>query len=349
MPGVLQFAWMFSAALAALSCGVMAALIVARLLRQEYDRTLPDRSIQLTLGFLSYAKGESAAPALRFANRREADFILQTAIDVMRALDDDGRKRLCDLLRRAGLDVYYRRAAQRGRIPQRIAAIEFLRVFPGAETSRVLSQFRRSPVFRICIAALRALVETGDLPDLADTLKLTERAEGGRSLALFKIVAACVAADLPRAAGYLSAGISPNARIMLLKALGASGSWSAFHDVAEASLDPDPEVRAAALTSLRAMGAPAAVPVFVAATHDPDWQVRLKAVEGIGQLGKPPDRESIVPLLNDKIWWIRFRAAEAMRRLTPAPVMPPVPEPEPQKAQAKKHARRGLRKPGAAS
>jgi HEAT repeat protein len=325
---------MFSAALAALSCGVMAALIVARIAHQEYDRRLPELSIRLTFDMLAYAKGEAPAPSLDIRGRQYADLVMQTALDVAHALEGEALQRLRSLLRGASLDAYYRRAATHGRIPLRVAAIEFLRMFPDAETARVLAGLTHAPAFRICIAALRTLVEIGDLPSLESVLRLTGRAEGGRSLSLFRIVEACVRADLPVALNHLKADLPSRTRIMLLKALGAAGAWAAFRDVGEAALDPDPEVRAAALTALRAMAAPAAVPIFVAATRDPDWQVRLKAVEGIGQLGKPADRPSIEPLLDDSVWWIRFRAAEAMQRLEPLPASLPSP------ARAKKKPRK---------
>lgn len=315
MPSALQIVWSLSIALATLSLMSLTALIGARIVRQHRDRRLIERRKNLTSELLRYALSEGEHPVVPVRTQHQRDTVTQIALDAFSIIDDKARARIRDVLCKVSLDASLRRGARRGRIPQRIAAIEALRLFPGLATRRTLEQAQASSKFRICLAALRTSVELGDLPDMGTILKLTDRPEGGRSLSLFKIVAACVRADLPVALSHLTRGQPPKARIMLLKAIGATGSWAAFRDIANASNDPDPEVRAAALTALRAMAAPAALPVFTAATHDPDWQVRLKAVEGIGQLGKREDRVSIETLLNDPVWWIRFRADEALHRL----------------------------------
>lgn len=315
MPVALQIVWSLSIALAVLSLVSLTALIGARIIRQHRDKSLIERRKHLASQLLRYALSGGEHPVLPVRTRHQRDIATQIALDAFSILDDRARARVTDVLCRASLDVSLRRAARRGRIPRRIAAIEALRLFPGPATRCSLEHAQASSKFRICIAALRTRVELGDLPHVGTVLKLTERPEGGRSLSLFKILEACVRADLPVALSHLTPGQSPKARIMLLKAIGATGSWAAFRDIANASIDPEPEVRAAALTALRAMAAPAALPIFTAATHDPDWQVRLKAVEGIGQLGKREDRPSIEALLNDPVWWIRFRADEALHRL----------------------------------
>ena len=315
MPAALQIVWILSIALATLSLVSLAALIGARVLRQHRDKDLIERRKLLTNELLRYALSGDEHPVVPVRTQHQRDTATQIAVDAFSILDDKARARITDVLCKVSLDASLRRVARRGRIPQRIAALEALRLFPGVATRSGLEQAQTSSNFRVCLAALRTCVELGDLPHLGTILKLTERPEGGRSLSLFKIVEACVRADLPVALGHLTPDQPPKARIMLLKAVGATGSWAAFRDIAQASIDPDPEVRAAALTALRAMAVPAALPIFTAATHDPDWQVRLKAVEGIGQLGNHGDRASIEPLLNDPIWWIRFRADEALHRL----------------------------------
>lgn len=315
MPSALQIVWTLSIALATLSLVSLTALIGARIFRQHRDKCLIERRKHLTSELLRYALSGGGHPVVPVRAQYQRDIVTQIALDAFSILDDKARARITDVLCKVSLDASLRRAARRGRIPRRIAALEALRLFPGLATRRSLEQAQASSKFRICLAALRTRVELGDLPDLVKTLKLTQRPEGGRSLVLFKIVEACVRADLPVALRHLTPGQPPEARIMLLKAIGATGSWAAFRDIANASIDPDPEVRAAALTALRAMAAPAALPIFTAATHDPNWQVRLKAVEGIGQLGKREDRASIESLLNDPVWWIRFRADEALHRL----------------------------------
>jgi len=315
MPGVLQAVWALSIAMAALSCGVMTALIVARFVRQQRDRDLPARSVQLTLDFLGYGKGGTDLPHLHAGNRHDRDLIMKTALDVSRALDDEGCRRLVRLLRGASLDAYYRRAAVRGHVPDRVAAIELLRLFRDPETVGTLKRLEGSPSFRICVAAFRTRLEIGDSPDLASVLALIERPQGGRSLSLFKIVESCTHANLPIALALLAAGLPREAQVMVLKAIGTSRSSMALTAITRSANDMDPEVRAASITALRALGAPGITPWFVAALHDFDWRVRLKAVEGLGQYGEAKDRASIEPLLNDSVWWIRLRAGEALQRL----------------------------------
>ncbi len=318
MPGLLQAVWTLSIVLAALSCGVMTALVVARLVRQQRDRDLPARSIQLTLGLLGYCKGEAGPPRLHTRSRHDCDLVMKTALDVARALEGPALDRLVELMRKASLDAYYRRAAVRGHVPDRVAAVELLRMFRDPETSRILRQLEASPSFRVCAAALRTRIEIGDLPDLASVLKLVELPQGGRSLSLFKIVEACVHANLPVALALLAAGLPREAQVMVLKAVGTSRSPMAFTAITRSANDMDPEVRAASITALRALGAPGIAPWLVAALRDADWRVRLKAVEGLGQYGDAQDRAGIEPLLNDSVWWIRFRAAEALQRLEKA-------------------------------
>jgi hypothetical protein len=315
VPGALQIVWTLSFALAALSLVSVAALVGARIFRQQREKGLLEQRKLLTSELLRYALSGGDRPVVSVRTQHQRDVVTQIALDAFSILDDKARARITDVLCSVSLDASLRRDARRGRIPQRIAAIEALRLFPGFATLRSLERAQTSSKFRICLAALRTRIELGDLPRLDTVLKLTERPEGGRSLSLFKIVEACVRADLAIALGHLTAGQPPKARIMLLKAIGATGSWAAFRDIADASIDPDPEVRAAALTALRAMAVPAALPIFSAATQDPDWQVRLKAVEGIGQLGNRGDRASIESLVDDPVWWIRFRADEALHRL----------------------------------
>ena len=320
MPGALQLVWTLSIGLAALSSVSMTVLIGARLIRQHRDHGLIERRKRLSSELLRYALsgGEESGgdmPVIPARTRHDRMVAIQTALDISAILDPEARARVSAVLRSASIDAWLRRRARRGPVPDRIAAIEAFQLFPGAETSRALDFAQISRSFRICIAALRARVETGEMPNLADVLRLTERPEGGRSLSLFKIVEACVRANPASALTLLQACSASPARIMVLKALGATGASMAFGDIATAASDPDPEVRAAAITALRALAVPAAMPHFLAATRDPDWQVRLKAVEGIGQLGGPADRASVEPLLNDSIWWIRFRADEALRRL----------------------------------
>jgi hypothetical protein len=309
---------MLSVILAASSCGVMAALVVARLVRQQRDDKLPARSIQLTVDFLAYAKGEIGPPRLRPRSRHDCDLVMMTALDVTRALEGVALERLAGLMRSASLDRYYRRAAVRGQGPGRVAAIEFLRMFRDPETIRILREIGGSSSLRICVAALRTRIEVGDIPDLGVVLKLVEHPRGGRSLSLFKIVEACVHANLPVALALLAAGLPREAQVMVLKAIGTSRSPMALTAITRSANDLDPEVRAASITALRALGAPGSAHWFVAALRDADWRVRLKAVEGLGQHGAAADRASIEPLLNDSVWWIRFRAGEALQRLESA-------------------------------
>ena len=175
MSGVLQAVWSLSFVLAALSCGVMAALIVARLIRQRRDYELPARSVKLTLDILAYSKGEINSLHLEANRRSDCDLVLKTALDVAQALEGEPLQRLVGLMRSAALDVYYRRAAVRGHIPDRVAAIEMLRLFGDAETLRSLKQLQDSNSFRICVAAMRTSIEIGEPPDLGAVLKLVER------------------------------------------------------------------------------------------------------------------------------------------------------------------------------
>ncbi len=320
MSGALQVIWSASLVLAALSCGVMTALIAARLIRQQRDRDLPAQSVNLTLGLLAYTKGEGETPRLNTRSRHSCDLIMHTALDVSRTLDVEARGRLVQMLRNAYLDAYYRRAAVRGQERDRVNAIELLRMFSDLDTLSLLQKLQDSASFRVSVAAMRTSIEVGDPPRLEAVLKLAERPEGSNSLMLFKVFEASVHASVPAALGALAAGLPRNSQVMMLKALGTSRSPMAFTAITRSTNDMDAEVRAAAITALRAHGSRKVTPWLVAALRDQDWRVRLKAVEGLGQYGSASDCASIEPLLNDSVWWIRFRANEAVERLKTASV-----------------------------
>src|SRR5262245_34356743 len=140
---------MLSIALTALSIVSMAVLVGARIMRQHRDKGLLERRKHLSSTLMSYALFGGAAPAIPIHTRHERAIAVQTALDALSILDEDARARISDALRKVSLDIRLRKAARRGRVPDRIAALEALRLFPGPETHSVLEEAQTSTIFRI--------------------------------------------------------------------------------------------------------------------------------------------------------------------------------------------------------
>jgi HEAT repeat protein len=315
MASPLAVVWTVAIGLAALSSATMAALILARLRRTLVERKDPERRARITKALIHYALADGETPTFDLRNHRERSLIAEIALDAAAIMRGAARARLVDFLASVGLDRQLRRQARRGRMNERIAALEALRLFPNPQTLKLLQRAEHSHDLRICLAALRALTEVGASPAINELLALAARPDAHKSPALGELIYTCAAANLPDALAAFESKPPREARLMLARALGDTGEIAALASLMDAADDPDPEVRAAVIGALGALGFNDAVPALAAATEDGDWRVRLRAAEALGRLSAGFHAPYIERLLHDEVWWVRHRAEETLRKL----------------------------------
>ncbi len=315
MPSLLAFVWLSAVALAALACGTMGALILARLYRAHGMTNLPERRAAISKALLHFALSGDTRPNLSIATSVDRMLLIETALDAAAIMRGPARTRLVALLREIGLDERMRRQARRGRTTERIASIEALRLFPDTRTLNVLKHAERSRQLRVVIAALKTRAELGVGADLTRLLEIAARPGAHKSPALYELIETSVEADVPGSLGALASAADPAEKCALLRALGETGKLSCLEPVARAARDDNADVRAAAISALGALGYADAAPVLAAATEDAHWCVRLKAAEALGRIGAFEHHARVARLLEDEVWWVRFRAEEALHKL----------------------------------
>lgn len=323
MPSLLSLIWMTAIALVGIAFAALAALVVARLRREQQERAHPNERARISKLLVSFAMNGGEPPKFAIDKPSERRLVTEMALDTALVVPDDARARLVTLLRDIGLDHQLRRATRRSNVRDQLLAIEGLRLLPSDATIAALLRCERSKDLRIWLTALRVRTQIGAGPDMRGLLALLDRSGARRSPIMHQLVAERALMYLEEALGTLSDELPALNRVVLLRAIGETGASSALSPLRVACLSPDPAVRSAAVSALGALGYPEAAGALVRATRDGDWRVRLKACEAIGRLELWREAEHLAPLLRDKVWWVRFRAEEALRRLnevSPAPV-----------------------------
>lgn len=312
---MLTFIWIASLTLTAGAFAALGMLLVARVRREREERANPDRRRRISRQLLRYAGTGGDPPVFAVKHRVEREILIETALDIAPLLHGAARERLVQLLREAGLDDRLRQQARSGSVRARLAALEGLELFPGAETLAVLERTEQSRDLRIWLTALRARAALGAGPTMAELLALSERPGARRSPIMHDLVAARAKERFPEALRTLRAPLAPLTRAVLVRALGETGKAEALEPLRIALHNPDPAVRSAAAGALGELGLDAAGDALARAAGDVDWRVRLKASEAIGRLGLSRQAGALRTLLDDPVWWVRFRAEEALKRL----------------------------------
>lgn len=315
MHGLLAFIWTSALALAAGAFAALGVLLVARFRRERVERANPDRRRRISRQLLRYAGTGGEPPSFAVAHRIEREILIETALDLAPLIQGAGRERLVQLLCDAGLDQRLRLQARRGSVRARLAALEGLELFPGAETIAVLERTEQSRDLRIWLTALRTRAALGAGPTMPELLALSERPGARRSPIMHDLVAARAKERFTEALETLRTPLAPLTRAVLVRALGETGKPEALEPLRIALHNPDPAVRSAAAGALGELGLDAAGDALARAAGDVDWRVRLKASEAIGRLGLSRCAGALRSLLDDPVWWVRFRAEEALKRL----------------------------------
>ncbi len=315
MPSALVLIWVTALGLVLVSFCALAALIIARLVREREERKNPNRRARVSKALLNYALVGGKTPSLSIASGAGRQVLIDVALDAALIMRGPSKARLVALLRDIGLDKELRRQSRYGKIRDRVNALEALCLFPDSDTIAALCRAERSPDLRVWLTALRTRAQLGVGPDISGLLDLAGRSGAGRSSTMLDLLAARAKANFREALRALNGDLAIPARALLVRAIGETGQIEAFASLRIALCHPNPQVRSAAAGALGALGYSDAASALVRATRDVDWRVRLKAVEAIKRLGLWLEAPCLELLLQDRVWWVRFRAEEALRGL----------------------------------
>lgn len=309
--------WWLSIGMAAVALAWMAALIVARLLRdrREVRRALDRRRVQQAFLDIMAGSGDAIGRVREVATR--ARVTAEALLEVLALVRGAERDRLISALAAFGIDDRFRWRLTRGGAAGRIAAAEALSIFPGERNRAALREalgLARSAELRV--ALMRSLIDLGAPVDLREVIGDLGRRRGAESLLYLPLIARMVADD-PGQALHLFADetMSAQGRVVLAEALGRSGDFRAIEPLALTASAPDVELRIASIRGLAALGHPAAEAPVVAGLADPAWTVRAAACEAAGRIGLRSTIPSLAGHLGDPVWWVRFRAGEALAAL----------------------------------
>ncbi|WP_309092741.1 HEAT repeat domain-containing protein [Phenylobacterium sp.] len=296
----------------------MSGLILQRVVqdRAQRRRVADRRAVEKALVAVMQGRAEAAFALRPF--RRRARLMSETLLDFMSVVRGHDREVVVAALETVGVQQGLRARLRRGSMPGRLAAIEALAAFPGSETEKALRDVaRESPQLRL--TALEALSRAGyDVPvrDLLDAAAQGDLRASGR---FAEFLRERVVEHPQAGVGELArTDLSPELRVLLLEALGASGDYSVITALAANASHVDAAVRAAAVRALGRLQHPAGQAAVAAALDDPDPEVRAAGAGAAGEarLGRLAD--TLYARLSDDAWRVRFQAAAALGKLGPA-------------------------------
>lgn len=246
--------------------------------------------------------------------RRRARLMAETLLEFLALVRGADRETVLAACRTLGVDAAFRRRLTRGSLAGRLACIEALAAFPGAETEQALVRAAAGPKVRL--AALKALKEAGGplaidavVADLqAGRLKLSGlAAEFVRALAALDVRATLAALQ--------ERSLTPAIRALLLDGLGGAADYGALPELIAHTKSPAPAVRAAAVRALGRLMHPAAEPCLAQALEDGAWEVRSMAAMAIGGARFSSLAPQLAGHLADPVWHVRCQAAVALAQL----------------------------------
>lgn len=313
---MLYFVWTTSVALAAASLLVMAALIVARFIRNLRERRLKERRAALVGAVLRWLNGEGGEQDLIEAWRSDPIVLILLSSELLSLLRGEEHARLVALFEACGLPaLLHKQVMQRHRRAAELAA-ESLRHFPGPRTTAVLTAALDHAYHDVRLRAALSLAEHDQAPDVRE---LASRLETGGTLstrlttALFRRIAPQQQESLWALCEDATA--PPPLRVMALDALATTGNYALVAGMTRLAQEAGGDVAAQALRSLGALGHPAARPAVEAGLASPEFAVRVQAASAAGRIGLVDLADKVAALLTDDVWWVRYRAAEALAEL----------------------------------
>ncbi|HEY8572829.1 HEAT repeat domain-containing protein [Phenylobacterium sp.] len=295
----------------------MATLIALRLVnvrktvRRKADRAAVERAL------IGVMQGKGDANALQ-PYRQRARLIAETLLDFIGIVRGQDRQAVVDALESLGADRILRARVTRGSLAGRLASIEALGVFPGAETQHVLLRASDRGPQGLRLAALRSLRQAGGEVRASDVLQRVGAQRLRPSGGVAEFLRELVADDPAWAAAALSGEtLAAEPRLMLLEALGEAGAYEAIPVFTTYAASECPRMRAAAVTGLGKLMHPAGEACIRSALDDSEWEVRSAAAKAAGDARLAGLLDPLAMRLADEVWRVRHQAAHALAKLGP--------------------------------
>lgn len=311
--------WTLSLIMAGVSLAAFVLLVLERFLssRRQARR---ERAHENTISALLLA-GEDHDEAVRLLVPLVKDrrTVAQSLLEYTSLVRGQDLQRAVDALREAGSEKALIALLVRGQGKYRRVAAEALGFFNSDEALDALDRTLESKApTSVKVAATRALLGLGEVPDLADILPRFDLRQLEAPLemaAIFQIFARENPEPLIRR--LKMGGDDESLRAMMIDALGRSGVYDAIPVLETAASDPGVRIRASAIEALGNLELPISPDVIEAALADESSEVRAEAVSAVGNVGMPEYADQLETLLSDTDWNVRFGAADALLKLGP--------------------------------
>lgn len=316
MMNLLQLLWVSSWIGAAAAVAWMVLLILARIIHDRLEVRRARGRGAIVQSYLELMRGDLDAMDRLSRRKGSVPVMAEAFLNVLDMVRGGERERLIESLDAFGFDTMLRKLMKRAEPTAKLAAIEALAAFPGAETEAALRRATHGPGAELRLAAVSSLLTIGaaiDLPELLAEMQRRRDPWSGSMIDTFKLIAERQPGDCATAFGRTDLPVP--VRVMLANALGASGDYTILPILAEAVGDSSPMIRVAGIKALGRLMHPACGPVLARGAADPDPRVRAAAAMAIGDTGLTALIPRLVTLLEDSTWQIRFQAAEALARM----------------------------------
>jgi HEAT repeat protein len=315
----LSLIWLTAIVLALGAVAWMITLILFRVLNEHRaKRNLADRRA-VEKALLGVLQGQTQLADALGPYRRRAHLMAKSLLDFLTIFRGADLETIVEALRGAGIERVLRDGAMRGSADGRLASIEALGAFGGAETQFILLRAAGRGPGPVRLAALRSLFQAGgdvSVNRMVEHLRRGQLRHSGPTADFMRLV---VGRDHAAATEALAEdSLLLGSRVMLLEALGAAGAYGAIPALTENIAAARPEVRAAAAVALGKLMHPAAEPCLRRALDDPSPEVRSAAAEAIGAAGLKTLSKALENGLDDPVWIVRFQSAAALAKFGPS-------------------------------
>lgn len=317
-PEFINIALRVSLVLAALSVGVLVAIVAVRacagrkIKRSERFRHRAEPLVT------SYLAGRSGEEEVVRELRRDPEEAITLLMELCDRLDMAERARLCPLfasLPQAQAEVA---ALKNRRWEVRLRAAERLGYFGNKDMVPLLLDALHDDVLAVRFAAARSLAALGD-PAHVELILLAFDLPGEMNQ---RRVAEIIHDFGSRAAGPLldvlwsGAGkFSDTAVGTAVRVLGMLRVREAVAPVAALLDNREFRVRLNAVRTLGLLGDHSVTPAIAALANDPSWEVRNMVMQALGKLRAAQSIPVLAAALADQAWWVRYSAGSALYSL----------------------------------
>ena len=219
-----------------------------------------------------------------------------------------------ELLDRSGAVDELLYLLKRGNREDKLAACDALSLFTSEVASdRLKGVAKRAGSRRLRIAALRALIEMGGQPSIADVIQWMRLTDAEIPAEASTVLMLSTRLHTAEALARIVSGVDrPPIRAALVWAIGEAGIYEAIPVLAEMAFHNNPRIRIAALHAIGEMGFMTDRTVLQYCLADGIFEVRAEAAVAIGKTGDLSAIGMLAVLLDDPEWDVRFRVANAL-------------------------------------